>query len=250
MGWGAGMALWQRELIRLFKEKSRWLGVVAQPLMVWVLLGLGMKGVFKFGDGGQGVSYLTYFFPGIYVMTLLFTGIFTSISIIEDKQQGLMRALLVSPAPRGAILLGKMAGATTVGLIQVALLLAFLPLAGYYVGSVNWGGLFWVSVLGMAGISAFGFGAAWLFDSVQGFHAVMGVLMFPMWILSGAVFPIPEHGLKYVMLVNPLTYLVSGLRVALGGSDPHLPLNLCVWVLMGFSAVAIGGAWMGTRKSE
>jgi ABC-2 type transport system permease protein len=122
--------LWRRDMLHLLRERSRWLGVVLQPLLFWLLLGSGLSGSFRAPQHG-GASYLVYFFPGTLVMVLLFTTIFATISVIEDRQSGFLQGVLVAPGSRAATVLGKTAGVTSLALVQAALLLLLAPLAGY-----------------------------------------------------------------------------------------------------------------------
>src|SRR5436853_4037389 len=111
--------LWQRELIRFWRQKSRVLGVVASPLIFWAVIG--------FGSGPNGPKL---FFPGTVVLTVLFSAIFSTISIIEDRREGFLLSMLVSPASRTSMVLGKILGAATLAWIQGLIFLAFAPLAG------------------------------------------------------------------------------------------------------------------------
>src|SRR6202049_1933423 len=109
--------LWQRELIRFWRQKSRLLGVIASPLVIWLLI-------------GYGSNSLGRFFAGALVLTVMFSAIFSTISIIEDRREGFLLSMLVSPAPRTSLVLGKILGAATLGWIQGLMLLVFAPLAG------------------------------------------------------------------------------------------------------------------------
>src|SRR5437016_4886 len=113
--------LWQRELVRFWRQKSRVLGVVASPLVFWLLMGYGS------GDLGR-------FFAGALVLTVMFSAIFSTISIIEDRREGFLLSMLVSPAPRTSMVLGKILGAATLAWIQGLIFLAFAPLAGVHLG--------------------------------------------------------------------------------------------------------------------
>src|SRR5947209_5247285 len=117
--WLAVETLWQRELVRFWRQKSRVLGVVASPLIFWLVIG--------FGSGANGPSF---FFPGTVVLTVLFSAIFSTISIIEDRREGFLLSMLVSPAPRSSLVLGKILGSATLAWLQGLALLAFAPLAG------------------------------------------------------------------------------------------------------------------------
>ncbi|MGA2591147.1 MAG: ABC transporter permease, partial [Bryobacteraceae bacterium] len=115
--WLPVATLWQRELVRFWRQKSRVLGVVASPLVFWLLIGYGS------GD-------LARFFAGALVLTVLFSAIFSTISIIEDRREGFLLSMLVSPAPRTSLVFGKILGSATLAWIQGLIFLAFAPLAG------------------------------------------------------------------------------------------------------------------------
>lgn len=233
---GTISALWQRDMLRLRKEKSRWLGVVLQPMLFWVIIGSGMTAGFSLPGGGD---YLSYFYPGILVMIVLFTTIFASISVIEDRQSGFLQSVLVSPGSRCAMLAGKISAVTTLALLQSILFLVLAPAAGFPFGQIAWGWTFVVIVLSCAGLTALNLAVAWLFTSVQGYHAIMSVVMLPLWVLSGAMFPPPDGWLGALMEVNPLTYMVAGVRGALEGGNSSPGLWVCTAVLSGVMV----GAW-------
>ena len=150
---GAILALWQRDIKHLVRERSRWLGVVIQPLLIWALLGLGMGSVFKV-EGLDGLNYLTFFFPGVIVMVMLFTTVFATMAVIEDRTQGFLQQMAVAPASRAAMVLGKVAGVTTVAMVQAALCVAVSPLAGFELGTIAWPYLLVALVLGSIGLNA------------------------------------------------------------------------------------------------
>jgi ABC-2 type transport system permease protein len=220
----AALTLCRRDLVRFFRQRSRIIGVLGTPLIFWGLI-------------GSGFNYMQYLYPGTLVQILLFTSIFSTISIIQDRQQGFLQGVLVAPVSRYAIVLGKVLGGTSIALIQGALFLFLAPLVGIHPPP-----LYWLAALGIMAIVAFGLTAlgvllAWRFDSVQGFHSVMNLLLMPMWLLSGAVFP-PEKALSWVgwvMKVNPLTYGVAALRQVLTGAGATGGLGLCLAVSTAFA---------------
>ena len=215
-------ALWTRDMLRLKKERSRWLGVVAQPLMFWFFIGSGMVDKMAF-DGTDG-DYLTYFFPGIIVMTILFTTIFATMSVIEDRQSGFLQGILIGPSSRPAMVLGKLSGVTTLALLQCVLLVAFAPVAGYALGEIAWVPFFGLVFMTSMALGALNFASAWILNSTQAYHGFMSVLLLPLWILSGAMYPHPGSGwLEWVMTFNPMAYAVDGIRLALSGGG--LPLE-------------------------
>jgi ABC-2 type transport system permease protein len=244
-------SLWRRDMLRLKRERSRWLGVIAQPVLFWAILGSGMASTFSL-PGHPEVDYATYFYPGVLVMVLLFTTIFATISVIEDRRSGFLQAVMVAPGSRLSVVLGKTAGVTTLALGQVALLLVLAPLAGYGLGGVSWPALLAVVLLSSVGLTAGSLVVAWLLPTVQGYHAVMGVVMIPLWVLSGAMFPASGSWLASVLAANPMTYMVEGLRTALGGAPlaSYRPgLGISLLVLTGFAGLTVGlAAWVTRRR--
>ena len=201
------ITLWQRELVRFWRQKSRVLGVVASPLVIWLLI-------------GYGSDSLERFYAGALVLTVMFSAIFSTITIIEDRREGFLLSMLVSPAPRTSLVLGKILGSATLAWIQGLIFLCFAPLAGVHLGLLDLiplaGAIFMISFT-LAGL---GFVIAWRMNSTAGFHAIMNLLLLPMWMVSGSLFPLATaHGfVKWIMWVNPLTYAISLLTFTL-----HLP---------------------------
>ncbi|HMD70611.1 MAG TPA: ABC transporter permease [Bryobacteraceae bacterium] len=199
--------LWQRELVRFWRQKSRVLGVVASPLVFWLLI-------------GYGSNDLARFYSGALVLTVMFSAIFSTISIIEDRREGFLLSMLVSPAPRSSMVLGKILGSATLAWIQGMIFLAFAPLAGVSIRPLELipvaGAIYLISFT----LTGLGFVIAWRMESTSGFHAIMNLLLVPMWMVSGSLFPMSTaHGwVKVLMWVNPLTYSITLLNHTL-----HLP---------------------------
>src|SRR5246127_1207896 len=120
--------LWWRELVRFYRQRSRVIGVIASPLVFWVVLGSGFGTSFRSGSAAGQQHYLNYFYPGTLVMIVLFTAIFTMMSVIEDRNEGFLLSVLVAPVPRSAIVLGKVLGGTTLAALEGIIFLAFAPL--------------------------------------------------------------------------------------------------------------------------
>jgi len=236
--------LWRRELIRFWRQKSRVLGVVASPLIFWAVIG--------FGIGADGPRF---FFPGAVVLTVMFSAIFSTISIIEDRREGFLLSMLVSPASRTSLVLGKIMGSATLAWIQGVVILAFAPLADIRLSfeqvALAVGIVFLVSFT----LAALGFLIAWKFDSTQGYHAVMNLVLLPMWLLSGAVFSVAGASawMRAIMLVNPLTYSTAMLRdlFAPGRMDgsPDLATSVAVTVAFGIVLLAASAA-LANRKTS
>ena len=236
--WGVISSLWKRDLLHLVRERSRWSGVVLQPLLFWLVIGSGMGSVFRL-KGLEGVDYLSYFFPGILAMVVLFTAVFATMGVIEDRKSGFLQQILVAPGSHAALVIGKTAGVTTMALIQVAACMLVAPFAGVDLLAVDWGMLLVVLVLGCAGLTALNFVMAWLIDSTAGYHAIMSVLLLPLWIVSGAMFPANEGWTGAVMRVNPMAYMVDGMRHALqsSASVANASAGTCVLVLAGTTVI-------------
>lgn len=249
-------SMWRREVVRFWRQKSRVFGALATPLLFWLMLGFGFGKSMTLSAGGEPVSYLHFFFPGIVVLVVLFTAIYSTISIIEDRREGFLQAVLVAPAPRIAVILGKMLGGTTIAIAEGLLLIAlgfairqpisaaFLPIA--------------IAMLTLIAFALTGLGLtfAWSMESTAGFHAIMNLLLMPMWMLCGAVFPITgAHPiLQWVMRINPLTYGLAGFRQALYGesaatSQPPLAVCAAISTLFGVAMVATT-LIVASRKSE
>ncbi len=207
------VSLAQRELVRFLRQRHRIIGALATPMVFWLLIGGGMGRSISFGGNGAE-SYIRFFFPGTLVMILLFTAIFSTISIIEDRREGFLQSVLVAPIPRQTIVLGKVLGGTILASGQGLIFLLLAPLVGvrFTLGSFLFCVLLMI-VISFA-LTALGFCIAWRMSSTQGFHAIMNLFLMPMWFLSGALFPADGAwwGLKWVMRLNPLTYGLSALR--------------------------------------
>jgi ABC-2 type transport system permease protein len=208
--------LWQRELVRFFRQPSRVIGALGPPVLFWFLIGSGLGTSFQSPlakASGLTVSYMQYFFPGTVTLIVLFTAIFSTISIIEDRHEGFLQSVMVAPISRGSLVLGKIAGGTTLAFVQGAIFLCLSPVVGITIRPLALVYLLGVLLLISFGLTGLGFLIAWRLDSTQGFHAIMNLVLIPMWLLSGALFPVSSAPawLRVVMQANPLTYGVSAL---------------------------------------
>lgn len=247
--------LWRREVVRFLRQKNRIVGALGTPLVFWLLIGSGIGDSFRSPQTLGGESFLEYFYPGTLALILLFTSIFSTISIIEDRQAGFLQAVLVAPVSRSAITAGKILGGSTLALVHA---LAFLPLAPAAGISLTAGKIAAAAsvlfILGFA-LTSLGFLIAWKMDSTQGFHAIMNLVLMPMWLLSGAFFP-PGGApvwLRILIHLNPLTYGVGALRQVLyQGSArmatdiPSASVCLAVTILFGVAAFA-ATTWIAAR---
>src|ERR1700752_4696987 len=126
--------LWWREIVRFYRQTGRVIGVLASPLVFWAVLGSGFGTSFRSGGGAGQQHYLDYSYPGILILIVLFTSIFTMMSVIEDRKEGFLLSVLVAPVPRSAIVLGKVLGGTTLAAAQGLIFLLFAPLVGVRIG--------------------------------------------------------------------------------------------------------------------
>ena len=216
-------SLWRRELVRFFRQPSRIAGAVGSPLLFWLFIGSGLSGSFRL-PGAEGLDYLEYFFPGTVTLVVLFAAIFSTISIIEDRREGFLQGVLAAPVPRAAIAAGKVLGGATLAWLQGAAFLLLAPAAGLRLSAPSLLAAAGVLALLAVALTAIGFACAWSVDSVQGFHAIMNLLLVPLWLLSGAVFPLTgaPAWLAALMRVDPLTYGVAALRWAFYGPAASL----------------------------
>ena len=130
--WLPTMTLWQREMVRFFRQRNRVVGAMATPLVFWLLLGFGFQGAFVIR--GSDINYLAYFFPGTVVLVIMFTAIFSTISVIEDRREGFLQGVMVAPMPRLSLVLGKVLGGASIATIQGVLFLLLWPLVGSWPG--------------------------------------------------------------------------------------------------------------------
>jgi daunorubicin resistance ABC transporter membrane protein len=244
--------LWRRDLVRFFRQPSRLAGALGQPIIFWLVIGSGMAATFRMP--GASVGYLQFFYPGVVLMVVLFAAIFTTVSVIEDRHQGFLQAVLAGPGSRAALVVGKALGSASVALSQAALFLALAPAAGFSLLSVNWPLLVAALALCAVGLAALGFAVAWVVDNVQGYHAIQMTLLVPLWVVSGAMFPpSPDHpAFAAVMRANPVAYAVSAARRALGGplAPGALPGSAArdLAVVAAFAAAALGLAVLAARR--
>jgi ABC-2 type transport system permease protein len=243
--WLPAYSLWVREIVRFYRQKARVAGVIASPLIFWVVLGAGFAHSFNTGAGSSS-HYLGYFFPGSVAMIVLFTAIFSMMSLIQDRNEGFLLSVLAAPVSRSSIVLGKVLGGATLAAIQGIIFLVFAPLVGVHITPVAIGLSIVAIVMISFELTALGFAIAWPMDSTQAFHAIVNMLLIPLWLLSGSLFPLSGAAgwMRFCMMLNPLTYGVEALRGALFPDTPtqfSLPVNLAVTAV--FCLLTFAAAW-------
>jgi ABC-2 type transport system permease protein len=247
-------ALWQRDMVRFLRQKNRIIGALGAPLVFWVLIGSGVGPGFRLPGWPADMTYLAYFFPGTVVLILLFTAVFSTISVIEDRREGFLQGVLVAPVAPEAFVLGKLLGGTTLAVGQALLFCLAAPLAGVPLDAAVLARLLpALFVVGFA-LTGLGFLVAWPLESTQVFPAIMNVLIMPLWLLSGALFPAAaDSWMRYAVAVNPVAYGTAAVRRAFYGDGAALGLvpgyGLALSVSVVFAAVMFAlCVWMVRRR--
>ncbi len=240
------LALAQRELLRFWRQPSRLLGAAATPLLFWIVIGSGLASSFRLPGPAPGPDFPEYFYPGIVTLVVLFAAIFATISVIEDRREGFLQGVLAAPIAPASIAAGKVLGGATLAWLQSLPFLLLAPWVDVPLRAAAAPAAAGVLALVALAMTALGFAFAWWVDSTQGYHAVMNLVLFPMWLLSGAFFPVEgaPGWLAGLMQVNPLTYGLAALRGALYGPAAAVgavPARtgiavLAVWCLAAFAA--------------
>src|SRR5919202_947299 len=210
--------IWYRDLLRWWRDRQRILPSVFQPILYLFVFGVGLGSAITGGRGGDasglGVSYTTFMYPGVLAMSVLFTSIFSAMSIVWDREFGFLKEIQVAPISRPAVAVGKALGGSTIAMLQASLLLVVSPLVG-----VQLTPLLVLQILGLLfllafALSSFGVAIASRLRSMEGFQVVMNFVMMPILFLSGAFFPLsgPPGWLTVLTRLDPAAYAVDALR--------------------------------------
>ena len=228
--------IWLRNMKRYLRSKSRIIGSLGMPLFFLLVLGFGLNSVVRI-PGGAGEDYTGFIVPGIVAMSVLFTSVFSGIQIIWDKQFGFLKETLVAPVSRLEIMLGQTLGGATTACIQGLIILVLSLFMGLNVTSLL-GLMVAAAFMVLIGLSftAFGIAIASKMEDMHGFQLIMNFVIFPIFGLSGALFPIDSlpSWLRSLTLLDPLTYGVEGIRYGLAGTSQVHPFVGFV-VLVGFT---------------
>ncbi|MBI4057268.1 MAG: ABC transporter permease [Elusimicrobia bacterium] len=253
----AAGTLWQRELVRFYRDRSRVIGALVPPLVFWFLIGSGLGSSFKATGSPGDMNYLQYFFPGTIVLIVLFTAIFSTISIIEDRHEGFLQSVLVAPISRASLVTGKLLGGSTLAFLQGLVFLLIAPGIGLTLPLPELSYVLMILFLIAFGLTGLGFCIAWSLDSTQGFHAIMNLFLIPMWMLSGALFPVngAPAWLRLLVHLNPLTYGIAALQQSfLIHGLPPLYLGpsplLCATVITLFGLLTFGISLFTASRSK
>ena len=243
-----------REFIKFFREKSRLLGTLARPVLWLFVVGNGMSALIR---PQVGFSYVQFIFPGMIGMTILFSSIFSSISIVWDREFGFMKEMLVAPISRLSIVIGKAISGTFISVAQAVIILALIPFLGIRITAMQFIEVVAVSILVSFCITSLGILIAARLTSFDGFNIIMNFLVMPMLFLSGAMYPVTSMpaALRHLTQLNPLTYGIDAFKHVLlrDGAPPLGPefsisLDLAVVTIISVSMLTL--AALSFRKKE
>lgn len=235
---GGLYAIWEREFRIYLREKSRIVSSAINPLLWLFVFGGGLGSQFSLGS----VSYQTFIFPGVVVMTVLFSSIFYGAYVVWDKRLDFLKEVLVAPIGRSTIFLGKVMGGVTDGLIQATILLFFAPLFGIS-PSLEFVIVYVCLFVLVTGLVSVGLIIGSLMESPEGFGLITSFVNFPLFFLSGALFPLSNlpNWLAVFTTLNPVTYGVDALRaMMLGTSRFGLPIDFIVLVVFTLAMIGLG----------
>jgi ABC-2 type transport system permease protein len=243
--------IWLREFKTFLREPSRLVGMIGQPLLYLLIVGQGIASGLSL-NGAHDVNYLLFMYPGILGMSVLFTSIFSSVSIIWDREFGFLKEVLVAPVPRWGVAVGKILGGATVAMMQSVILILLAPVAGVWPSVLGVVQLLLLCFLMSVAVTSLGVFIAARMRSMQGFQMLMNLLVMPLWFLSSGMFPIMSapFWMRPLMTVDPLTYGVDALRnvvfsgTAFGEGAPSLvrfslSFDVAILALVAFLSAAV-----------
>ncbi|PNX53309.1 MAG: multidrug ABC transporter permease [Thermoplasmata archaeon M9B2D] len=243
--------LWLRQMKRFLRTKSRVVTTIVQPLFFLFILGFGLNiAVFP---GMQG-SYITFLAPGIIAMAILFSSMFTGVSVLWDRQSGFLQEVLVAPVSRLSIVIGRTFGGATVALIQGFIIMIIAIALGVQVAGVL-GFLLTILIMVLLSFTAVGFGLilASKMRDFEGFQSIMSLIIMPLMFLSSSFYPINESlpdWLRILSFCNPLFYMVDGIRGSFTGLNSVLDPLVDLGIILVICIVIMGLGTYFFHKSE
>lgn len=234
--WRAIKIMWRREMIRFVGDRMRIVTSLVQPLLYLFVLGAGLNAFTEGSTGGFNLK--TFLYPGILCMTVMFTAMFASASIVWDREFGFLREMMVAPVRRGSIVIGKVLGGATVATLQGIVMILLAPLVGVPYDAAMIVGVLLLLLLLSASISAFGVMIAARITQMQSFMGAMQMILMPMFFISGALYPVNNLPAWLTLLnrLDPLTYAVDPMRKLVFAHVEALPPRL---------ANTTGVSWFG-----
>jgi ABC-2 type transport system permease protein len=212
--------VWRRELIRFTRSRMRVTTSLAQPVLYLFVFGVGLGRLI--GGSIPGFDFKAFLFPGVVIMSIIFSAVFSAVSIVWDREFGFLREMLVAPVPRSGIVVGKALGGATVSTIQGALVLVFAPLVGIKISPAVLAAALGIMALSAFTLTSFGIVVAARIQRIESFQAVMQFFLMPIFFLSGALYPVETlpSWLGVLAKLDPATYGVTALRRVMLGSNP------------------------------
>jgi ABC-2 type transport system permease protein len=251
--------IWSRDMLRFRRDRARLASSIGQPLIFLLLFGAGFSPSMSNIGGGQ-IDFTSFFFPGILAMTVLFTAVYSAVSIVWDRQFGFLKEVQVTPASSFSVALGKVAGGTTVAVLQGVVMLILAPILGLRLNLGQIFSLFGLMLLLAAMLTSLGLLLAARQRSMEGFHMVMNFVLLPLFFLSGAFFPLQgvPVWMRLLAAIDPVTYGIDPLRwTLLQSSVPSAALqaitlhpvatNVLVMLVFGL-AFLLPGVWLFSRQ--
>jgi ABC-2 type transport system permease protein len=244
-------AVLERELLRMFRQRTRLVAAMVRPLIWLLVIGGGFA---AFVGEARGVDYKSFLVPGVLGMTMLFGAMLAALSTVYDKESGVMRMMIVAPMPHAWIVIAKLVAAAAAAMLQAILLLALLAVLGYVGRGTDWGLLALALPATSLACAGIGMLTAVFSRTLDNFAGIMNFVIFPVFFLSGSLYPVrdlpPELG--WIAVANPYTYGVDLLKHALpaqaGSADFAVGLDLAVLALATVVAAAVA-SWRFSRES-
>ncbi len=238
--------IWLRDLKRHFRDRARIFGSLGTPIIFIFILGQGLGssiGQNLPAAAGGALDYKTFMFPGILGMTVLFAGVFASVSIVWDREFGFLKEMLVAPVPSWSIALGKVISGATIASFQGCLMLLLAPLVGVSISPLMIAKLLPTMFLVACSMTGLGVLVASRLKSMQGFQIIMNFIMMPMFFISGAMFPLGNAPawMDTLAKIDPLTYGVDALRsIMLADVPSRYPLAVDLGMIALIAASLLG----------
>ncbi len=219
-------SIWQRELIRFFRERARAVTSFVQPLLYLLVFGSGLSTVVD-QSAIAGVNFRVFLLPGVIVMTTLFTSMFSGMSIVWDREFGFLKEILVSPVSRPAVIAGKVAGGATTASMQGLAILIFSPIIGLDLNLVNSLQVIPALIVFALAVNLLGVAIASRTQTMQAFFVIQNFVMLPMLFLSGSIYPLrgAPAWLRVGAAFDPATYAVDAIRASLVPVYSHVRLS-------------------------
>ncbi|MFZ5754544.1 MAG: ABC transporter permease [Bacillota bacterium] len=233
--------IWLRDVLRFVREKPRIIGMIGQPLLYLLIMGNGLSAALRLNDAPPGFSYLEFMYPGIIGMSVLFTSVYSAISIVWDREFGFLKEVLVAHVPRWAVAVGKALGGSTISMLQATILLMIAPFLGIKLTAGTVLSLWCVLFIIAFSLTSLGIIIASRMESMEGFQMIMNFLVMPLFFLSGAMFPLRgvQPWMESLMRIDPLTYGVDAIRNIFFAQSPYR--DIMVQFSLGTDLLVISG---------